>query len=733
MSQHHTVGTPPTAESKETTSFTSTPDSHTHPKYDDNLLNEDEDDDDWIDMQASTTFTHGHKAAKATQDDHLVPTGTGDSSSLSPNMAHLDPRHSDSLAESASSLLSLPSDYGIESSTDTTTKNTASFPLSLQVPLSGQQHQLGLDEDAIPGSATSSNSGSEYSMLNPSSDQSRKNSLTGISGFHALTPTHSHTDTASSPAITDDQLSLGSSQQDDDDDDDDDKQDDEGERGAHQPPSIGITSPSFSDFVQVGSDQGDDFSMSPRPSSGNQTPSPTSSSEARARMEDVSSHEDDDILNATDAPAAAAMDAERKVTETKEGENDSDRSRGIQEVLHSVTSDQGESASSPPPTTPPAAINTPTFSARSPPISTSTTTTTQEPTQQSLPLPSTAAPVDRSRYRTTVEDARSSSEEEQELAGGSTMRYRGAQARQDDRNDIRNSFFGTARATSTMPGGLNLGLDADIDHFSHTAPQPAAVPVNDPPVDERQCRICLGGADEEDTLGRLISPCLCKGSMKYVHIECLNAWRTRSPKPESHYKCDTCKYAFSFRRTSFARYLGHPLTVFVLTIAAFVLLVFAAGFAMKLLLYLMMDESQEFIYPADLSDEEDLEVMRLREDIVIFKTPESLRAVFQIDKTHMVFGSFFVSIVGFLQLFVSVWMGGGGGIFRIGGFGLGGGGRRRGGRGERQGEAGVGGVLMIVILVFGLFKSVYMTYQFVNRMSRRVLAKAEMMVLEVQA
>ena len=40
---------------------------------------------------------------------------------------------------------------------------------------------------------------------------------------------------------------------------------------------------------------------------------------------------------------------------------------------------------------------------------------------------------------------------------------------------------------------------------------------------------------------------------------------------------------------------------------------------------------------------------------------------------------------------------------------------------------------MIVILVFGLFKSVYMTYQFVNRMSRRVLAKAEMMVLEVQA
>lgn len=519
MSQHHTVDTPLTAKSKETTTLTSTPDNHTHHKYDDNLLNDDEDDDDWIDMQASTTFTQGHKAATATQDDHLVPTGTGDSLSLPQNKDHLEPRPTDTLTESASSLLSLPSDYGLESFTDATTTNTASFPLSLQVPSIDQQHQLGLDEDAIPGSATSSNSESEYSLLNPSSDQSRKNSLTGISGFHALTPTHSHTDTTSSPAITDDQLSLDSSQQDDD---DDDNQDDEGERDTHQPPAIGVTSPSFSDFVQVGSDRGDDFSMSPRPSSGNQTPSPISFSEARARMEDASSHEDDDILNATAAPAAEAVGAEKKVTETKEGKNDSDRSRGIQEVLHSVTSDQGENASPPPPTTttPSPAINTPMFSTQSPPISTSSTTaTTQGPTQQSLPLPSTASPGDRSRYRTTVEDAKNSSEEERELAGGAGMRYRGAQARQDDRNDIRNSFFGTARATSTMPGGLNLGLDADIDHFSHTVPQPAAVPLNNPPVDERQCRICLGGADEEDTLGRLISPCLCKGSMKYVHVE----------------------------------------------------------------------------------------------------------------------------------------------------------------------------------------------------------------------
>jgi len=32
-----------------------------------------------------------------------------------------------------------------------------------------------------------------------------------------------------------------------------------------------------------------------------------------------------------------------------------------------------------------------------------------------------------------------------------------------------------------------------------------------PPVEEKKCRICLDGPDA--TLGRLIRPCLCKGSM----------------------------------------------------------------------------------------------------------------------------------------------------------------------------------------------------------------------------
>lgn len=41
------------------------------------------------------------------------------------------------------------------------------------------------------------------------------------------------------------------------------------------------------------------------------------------------------------------------------------------------------------------------------------------------------------------------------------------------------------------------------------------------PEDERQCRICFSGREEEPALGRLISPCLCTGSVR-VSDYCLN-------------------------------------------------------------------------------------------------------------------------------------------------------------------------------------------------------------------
>ena len=50
----------------------------------------------------------------------------------------------------------------------------------------------------------------------------------------------------------------------------------------------------------------------------------------------------------------------------------------------------------------------------------------------------------------------------------------------------------------------------------------------------RQCRICL------ESGGTLISPCLCNGTSKYVHYECLEKWRYTTDNEEAKIKCMEC-------------------------------------------------------------------------------------------------------------------------------------------------------------------------------------------------
>lgn len=54
------------------------------------------------------------------------------------------------------------------------------------------------------------------------------------------------------------------------------------------------------------------------------------------------------------------------------------------------------------------------------------------------------------------------------------------------------------------------------------------------------CRICI----VDDWQFRLIAPCKCRGSMKYVHQECLDKWRTSRMHGRSY--CEICN----------TRYLG---------------------------------------------------------------------------------------------------------------------------------------------------------------------------------
>ena len=78
---------------------------------------------------------------------------------------------------------------------------------------------------------------------------------------------------------------------------------------------------------------------------------------------------------------------------------------------------------------------------------------------------------------------------------------------------------------------------------------PAAAPAGS--ADAPTCRICYAG----DEAGRLFSPCLCRGSMAHVHVDCLNEWRKQSVNPRSLYTCDACGYSYRIQRTAAAALL----------------------------------------------------------------------------------------------------------------------------------------------------------------------------------
>ena len=103
----------------------------------------------------------------------------------------------------------------------------------------------------------------------------------------------------------------------------------------------------------------------------------------------------------------------------------------------------------------------------------------------------------------------------------------------------------------------------------------------------------------------------------------------------------------------------------------------------------------------------------------------TLSSIFRIDSRNFRLGLSFVGIIGLFQLilwigpFPSFGMRGGG----IGG-GLGGGGGSRG-------DGNVAAIVFLIFIIVGIIKSMWETYKLVRAISRIVLERLEMRILEV--
>ncbi|KAF7731873.1 hypothetical protein EC973_007704 [Apophysomyces ossiformis] len=81
----------------------------------------------------------------------------------------------------------------------------------------------------------------------------------------------------------------------------------------------------------------------------------------------------------------------------------------------------------------------------------------------------------------------------------------------------------------------------------------------------------------------LVRPCRCKGSMSYVHVNCLNEWRQTSPRKESYVACDLCGYEYNIYRPVYAAFISHPYFLQTVTMILVIGLTLAMAYMCKAL------------------------------------------------------------------------------------------------------------------------------------------------------
>lgn len=91
--------------------------------------------------------------------------------------------------------------------------------------------------------------------------------------------------------------------------------------------------------------------------------------------------------------------------------------------------------------------------------------------------------------------------------------------------------------------------------------------------------------------GRLIRPCKCSGSSRYVHEGCLQAWRHADPAygRRNYWECPTCKFRYRLERMKWGRWISSPILQVFLTVAILFTTIFVFGFIADPIINLYLD------------------------------------------------------------------------------------------------------------------------------------------------
>jgi len=272
---------------------------------------------------------------------------------------------------------------------------------------------------------------------------------------------------------------------------------------------------------------------------------------------------------------------------------------------------------------------------------------------------------------------------------------------------------------------------ADDQNRSEEAPVPDTKESNTTPRPQRHypprtCRICLetifptyeppkeGIAamldptprvtyiSSDPQAGRLIRPCKCSGSSRYVHEGCLQAWRhaDRKYSRRNYWECPTCRFRYKLERMRWARWISSTATQILLTFVIMVAAIFIFGFIADPIIAVFLGDFD----PLD-------------------EFPEEMQEIYDAPWTiHFIKGMASIGLLGFVKVVALPSF-----IFNV---------RqtipvRLGGQRGRTGRGDIQNITLILILT-GLVTIMMAVWNWVRLWSRRGLERAGERVADVQ-
>ncbi|TCD69901.1 hypothetical protein EIP91_005725 [Steccherinum ochraceum] len=259
-------------------------------------------------------------------------------------------------------------------------------------------------------------------------------------------------------------------------------------------------------------------------------------------------------------------------------------------------------------------------------------------------------------------------------------------------------------------------MDDHQEHTEHPGTVPSPNSPSTPSPEEKQCRICLDGEDQE--LGRLIRPCLCKGSM--------SRWRLSSSSQSAFYSCQQCGYRYHFARTRVSGIASNPVVVAALSAVVFTVIVLCSSFITT---WLIDEEHDSWFVLAPWAVFRNLVRTTVRSFIDVDIDTDRMLAYTKRRKssgppglirrfvTRFLLGLPVVGAGSVIQILLSMpipfhWL-----RWRT----------RRTNRDSRD----IATLLMVMVILAGAARALWKVYQLTERLVARVLLRAEDAILEV--